>query len=33
MGTDVDDSAAYVNALGKQGRKHSDDTFLDEIHA
>ena len=31
--TDVDDSAAYVSALRKQGRKQSDDAFLDEIEA
>jgi len=31
--TDVDDSAAYVSALRKQGRKQSDDAFLDEIAA
>ncbi len=31
--TDVDDSAAYVSALRKQGRKQSDDTFLNEIDA
>ena len=29
--TDVDDSAAYVSALRKQGRKQFDDAFLDEI--
>ena len=27
--TDVDDSADYVTALRKQGRKQSDDAFLD----
>ena len=31
--TDVDDSAAYVSTLRKQGRKQSDDAFLDEIDA
>ncbi|MEK9141826.1 MAG: hypothetical protein AAB308_12305 [Nitrospirota bacterium] len=31
--TDVDDSAAYVSTLRKQGRKQSDDAFLDEIEA
>ena len=31
--TDVDDSAAYVTALRKQGRKQSDDAFLAEIEA
>ena len=31
--TDVDDSADYVTALRKQGRKQSDDAFLDEIEA
>ncbi|HSA86995.1 MAG TPA: hypothetical protein VLD83_17910 [Candidatus Binatia bacterium] len=31
--TDVDDSAAYVSALRKQGRKQSDEAFLDEIAA
>jgi hypothetical protein len=31
--TDVDDSADYVTALRKQGRKQSDDGFLDEIEA
>ena len=31
--TDVDDSAAYVNVLRKQGRKQSDDAFLAEIEA
>ena len=31
--TDVDDSAAYVTALRKQGRKQSDDAFLYEIEA
>ena len=31
--TDVDDSAAYVNALRKQSRKQSDDAFLAEIEA
>lgn len=30
---DIDDSAAYVNALRKQGRKQSDKAFLDEIAA
>jgi hypothetical protein len=30
---DVDDSAAYMTALRKQGRKQSDDAFLDEIEA
>ena len=29
--TDVEDSAAYVRALRKQGRKQSDEEFLDEI--
>ena len=31
--TDVEDSAAYVRALRKQGRKQSDEEFLDEITA
>jgi hypothetical protein len=31
--TDVGDSAAYVTALRKQGRKQSDDEFLAEIEA
>ena len=31
--TDVDDSAAYVNVLRRQGRKQSDDAFLAEIEA
>ena len=31
--TDVDDSAAYVTALRKQGRKQSDAVFLNEIEA
>ena len=31
--TDIDDSAAYVNALRNQGRKQSDKAFLDEIAA
>jgi hypothetical protein len=31
--TDVDDSAAYVATLRKQGRKQSDDAFLDELEA
>ena len=31
--TDVDDSAAYVTTLRKQGRKQSDDAFLAEIKA
>ncbi|MDH4368584.1 MAG: hypothetical protein OEY21_10700 [Nitrospira sp.] len=31
--TDVEDSATYVTALRKQGRKQSDDAFLDEIEA
>ncbi|MBM4138444.1 MAG: hypothetical protein FJ244_03065 [Nitrospira sp.] len=30
---DVDDSAAYISALRKQGRKQSDEAFLDEIAA
>lgn len=30
---DVNDSAAYVTALQKQGRKQSDDAFLAEIEA
>ncbi len=29
--TDVEDSAAYVKALRKQGRKQSDKAFLDQI--
>jgi hypothetical protein len=31
--TDVNDSAAYVSSLRKQGRKQSDDAFLGEIEA
>ena len=31
--TDVDDSAAYVTAIRKQGRKQSDAVFLVEIEA
>jgi hypothetical protein len=31
--TDVDDSADYVTAFRKQGRKQSDDAFLEEIEA
>ena len=31
--TDVNDSGAYVTALRRQGRKQSDDAFLDEIEA
>ena len=31
--TDVDDSADYVAAFRKQGRKQSDDAFLEEIEA
>ena len=31
--TDVNDSADYVSALRKQGRKQSDEVFLDEIEA
>jgi hypothetical protein len=31
--TDVDDSVDHVTALRKQGRKQSDDAFLDEIEA
>lgn len=31
--TDVEDSAAYVRALRKHGRKLSDEEFLDEIAA
>jgi hypothetical protein len=31
--TDVDDSANYITALRKQGRKQSDDAFLAEIEA
>jgi hypothetical protein len=31
--TDVDDSAAYVTALRRHGRKQSDETFLAEIEA
>lgn len=31
--TDVEDSAAYVSALRKRGRKQSDEAFLDEIAA
>jgi hypothetical protein len=31
--TDVDDSATYITALRKQGRKQSDDAFLAEIEA
>ena len=31
--TDVEDSAAYVRALRKQGRKQSDEEFLEEIAA
>ncbi|BFU95291.1 MAG: hypothetical protein NTNFB02_20130 [Nitrospira sp.] len=31
--TDVEDSAAYVTALRKQGRRQSDSIFLDEIEA
>lgn len=31
--SDVEDSAAYVIALRKHGRRQSDDAFLDEIEA
>lgn len=31
--TDVKDSAAYVTALRRQGRKQSDETFLADIEA
>ena len=31
--TDVEDSAAYVAAIRKQGRKQSDEEFLAEIEA
>jgi hypothetical protein len=31
--TDVEDSVAYVRALRKQGRKQSDEEFLEEIAA
>jgi hypothetical protein len=31
--TDVDDSAAYVTALRRHGRKQSDEAFLAEIEA
>lgn len=31
--TNIEDSAAYISALRKQGRKQSDEAFLDEIAA